>query len=217
MTPRARAQRQLLIVALVALVAFAFLSVWAYTLAPASWESGVLAALALGQDALGNLVRAVNFLGNPAIWAVIVAVIAAIMWHFRGRAAGILVALTLASDLVAFAIKIAIGRDRPDTAATHYFFGPDAFSFPSGHVVRAVALAAVLAWLLVPAAWRLRAALLAALGAWLGMGYARVALGVHWPTDTTGGALLGVAWFALTTAWIAPLGADKTAAGDDVT
>jgi undecaprenyl-diphosphatase len=195
------------LVALAALVALVLLGVWAYTLAPAGWERAVLAALGLGPDVWGDVVRAVNTLGGPLTWAVMVIAIAAVMWRFRGRTAAALVALTLLSDLAAYAIKVVVGRERPDTAATHHFFGPDAFSFPSGHVVRAVSLAAVLVWLLAPAKWRLPGALLAAFVAWLVMGYARVSLGVHWPTDTLGGALLGIAWFALTAAWIAPLGA----------
>jgi membrane-associated phospholipid phosphatase len=34
------------------------------------------------------------------------------------------------------------------------------------------------------------------------MAYARVALGVHFPTDTLGGLLLGICWFALTAAFV---------------
>jgi len=203
------------LVALAAVIALVLLGVWAYSLAPAAWEPGVLTALALGTNAWGDVVRAVNTLGGPLTWAVMVIAIAAVMWRFRGRAAAVLVALTLASDLAAYAIKVVVGRERPDTAATHHFFGPDAFSFPSGHVVRAVSLAAVLVWLLAPAKWRLPGALLAASAAWLVMGYARVSLDVHWPTDTLGGALLGIAWFALTAAWIAPLGAEPAPSETD--
>jgi undecaprenyl-diphosphatase len=202
----AAARRQLLLVAAIALAALALLAVWGKTLAPAGWEPAVLAALALGADTWSNAVRAINMLGNPPVWAVVVLAIAVAMWFARGPAAAVLVALTLASDIAAFALKVAVGRERPDTAAAHQIFGVDSFSFPSGHVVRAVAFAAVMAWLLAPGPIRLRAALLAAAVAWLVMGYARVSLGVHWPTDTIGGALLGLAWFAITAAILAPTG-----------
>jgi undecaprenyl-diphosphatase len=50
----------------------------------------------------------------------------------------------------------------------------------------------------VPARWRLPLATVSAVIGGLVMGYARVAYGVHFPTDVLGGLLLGVAWFAAT-------------------
>ena len=67
-----------MLVALTALVALGVLAVWAATLAPAGWEPGALESLALGADAWGNAVRAVNQLGNPPVWAAIVITIAKI-------------------------------------------------------------------------------------------------------------------------------------------
>ena len=113
----ARARRQLPLIALAAIVAFVLLGVWASTWAPAGWEPGLLNVLALGPDAWGDLVRVVNTLGGPLPWAVMVTAIATIMWRFRGRAAAILVELTIVSDAVAFVVKVVVGRDRPDTDA----------------------------------------------------------------------------------------------------
>jgi undecaprenyl-diphosphatase len=125
-----------------------------------------------------------------------------ITFVLRGLIAAALVVVSFAADAAAFAVKLLVERARPETAAVEQFFGIDSFSFPSGHVVRAVALAAVLAWIFVPPHRRLPVAVVGALAAAAVMGYARVALGVHWPTDALGGLLLGTAWFAMT-AWIA--------------
>jgi len=169
-------RRRLLITALATIAPFIMLAAWARFASPATWEPGVLAAVAPVRGTFGDLVGMINTVGNLPIW----------------------IGLSPLSDLVAFAVKIVVERQRPETGANEHFFGADSFAFPSGHVVRAVALVAVLAWILAPPPIRLRLALVSAVLAGTVMGYARVAIGVHWPTDALGGALLGTAWFAIT-------------------
>ena len=159
---------------------------------------GVLNALAAGPGLLGQVTGAINTLGNLPVWAVVVAITAVAIWRVRGPLSAGFVALSFASDLVAFAVKIVGQSARPDTLATEHFFGADSFGFPSGHAARAAALFAALLWVLLPPRYRLRAAVAGGLLAGAVMGYARVALGVHWPTDAIGGTLLGIGWFAVT-------------------
>jgi len=191
-------RRRLLITALATIAPFIMLAAWARFASPATWEPGVLAAVAPVRGTFGDLVGMINTVGNLPIWIALTAVIAVGASLLRGLWAVLLVGLSPLSDLVAFAVKIVVERQRPETAATEHFFGADSFAFPSGHVVRAVALVAVLAWILAPPPIRLRLALVSAVLAGTVMGYARVAIGVHWPTDALGGALLGTAWFAIT-------------------
>ena len=103
-----------------------------------------------------------------------------------------LLVLVLASDFVAdglsLALRQAIGRDRPPLVYPEpkaLVAVPHTGAFPSGHASSAFACAAVLAW----ASPRLRvpALVLAAAIAW-----SRVYVGVHWPLDVLGGAVLGV-------------------------
>jgi undecaprenyl-diphosphatase len=103
-----------------------------------------------------------------------------------------LLVLVLACDFVAdgwsLGLRQAIGRDRPPLVYPEpkaLVAVPHTGAFPSGHASSAFACAAVLAW----ASPRLRvpAFVLAAAIAW-----SRVYVGVHWPLDVLGGAVLGV-------------------------
>lgn len=193
-------RRSLLLLALLALVPFVLLGIWARFASVAAWERELMTALALEPGLGANISSAINTLGNLPVWAVVVAVAAVLLGAARGIAVALLVALSFASDLAAFVVKILVERDRPETAAVEQFFGHDSFSYPSGHTVRAAALVAVVVWLIAPARWRIPLAAIGGVSVGLVMGYARVSLGVHWPTDTLGGTLLGLGWFAVTAA-----------------
>ncbi len=93
-----------------------------------------------------------------------------------------------AGQLISYGLKQAIGRERPNdvyTTPNPLVHAPHDGSFPSGHATISFACATFLAF------YARRAApaffLLAAAIAW-----SRVYVGVHYPLDVLGGAVLGV-------------------------
>lgn len=98
----------------------------------------------------------------------------------------VLVALAvLAADGLAGLVKAAVGENRP-TEPDPLVTIPHSHSFPSGHAATAFAGATVLSYL-VPRAAPAFFALAAAIA------YSRLYVGVHYPLDVVGGAVIGVA------------------------
>jgi undecaprenyl-diphosphatase len=121
---------------------------------------------------------------------------AAVTWR-RCRAVGTaLLVATFSRPLLEFALKAIIDRQRPDLHRLVVGTGP---SFPSGHVMAAVAL-----WGLLPLVvslytrrrglWWASAVVSAVMIA--GIAASRVYLGVHWFSDVTAGLVVG-AFFLL--------------------
>ena len=90
-----------------------------------------------------------------------------------------------AADGLATILKVVVGTHRPSDGGPLIAI-PHSDSFPSGHTATSFACATVLAALVPRAAPALYVLALA-------IGYSRIYVGVHWPLDVVGGALLGVA------------------------
>jgi undecaprenyl-diphosphatase len=128
------------------------------------------------------------------IWWV-TALITMVFPNKRAAAYRMLLAVVFTWAVNEFALKPLIDRERPftaDPAIVVIDARPATASFPSGHAAMAVA-GAITGARIVPISgwlWWPLAAIVA---------ISRVYIGVHWPTDVVGGALIGLAcaWFVL--------------------
>jgi undecaprenyl-diphosphatase len=99
--------------------------------------------------------------------------------------------------------KVAVHRPRP-RVISHLMHGAGWYSYPSGHSTLAPLVfgLGVIAWAAPwPSPALRRGALASAALIALGIGFSRVYVGAHYPTDVLGGLLLGTAWSALWIMW----------------
>ena len=111
--------------------------------------------------------------------AVVVAVVLRSVWVFVVVAAAV-----LAADGVAGVVKLAVGESRPNEPDPLIVI-PHSHSFPSGHTATSFAGASALSLVYprgTPAFFLLAAAI----------AYSRLYVGVHFPLDVAGGAVIGV-------------------------
>jgi len=149
------------------------------------------------------------FAGGAAVWT---------GWHLR-RPAGMIaiVAAPAVAGVVEVAMKSLIGRARPATAVLSGEMGN---GYPSGHVsgFTALVVAVFVVWVLerpdTTAAdrrnWGVLVGSAIVLVAW-----SRVAMGAHYPSDTAGGALLGIS-VGVICPWACALGWERWRGASEV-
>lgn len=141
-------------------------------------------AFARHLTAIGNGVPLVLLLAAMCLWS----------WFAWRRWEPTLVstmALFLAA-VVEKVIKVAVGRSRPP--APGWLSTAEGNSFPSGHTTMATAAYLTLAMcvaVLLPVVWARVVVMMAGVALALGVGWTRVELGVHWPTDVLAGWAIG--------------------------
>jgi undecaprenyl-diphosphatase len=150
--------------------------------------------------------QAITFLSSAAVGLGLSVGYSAIllMRHRRLTRLALFPALTMiGSAPLNFGLRWACGRYRPGVTyiphrlpeVWHPF---QVWSYPSGHAMTATICYGLLVYLLWRAYPRARWWVLLIYALWLGIvGFGRVYMGVHWPTDVLGGYAIGGCWLAL--------------------
>lgn len=133
----------------------------------------------------------------------VVLVMAAVGWHgWRGerREALAWLAAGLTTLVLFVCLKPAFATARPSLWPRPVGVEATGFSFPSGHALAAATFYPLMAWVTL----RLRGVAFTAVGVGLALfvGFGRLYLGVHWPSDVLAGWLIGAAQAAAAIRWI---------------
>lgn len=134
----------------------------------------------------------VTHLGDVVLVAGVTALLIIILSLKKKYTYALLVAAGVGgAALVNLILKFMFERARPDL--WQQLVTETSFSFPSGHAMASAALACCVIAVFWRTKFRIPAAVLAALYT-LVVGFSRLYLGVHYPTDVFGGWLLSTAW-----------------------
>ena len=144
------------------------------------------------------MVSASRFGSTPSLIVIVLATGAWLAWKGRKGDSLLVVAGSAGALALGPVLKALVERPRP-ALSDHVVF-VNSWSYPSGHSLNSMAVLGLLTVLAIrerPGAVRRTA--LAVLGAFLVVvvGFSRVYLGVHWPSDVLAGWLIGVLWLTI--------------------
>ena len=156
----------------------------------------------MGPELLLEMVRDVTSLGGVVLRNLIALGAVVALLFLRLRREAVLLALTVVlAWVVEFAIKVAVGRPRPEIVP--HLTDAGGASFPSGHSFNSavVFIAVALAFATMSTRQSVRITIIgSAIVLSLLVAWSRVWLGVHFPSDVTAGWLGGAGWAFLATA-----------------
>ena len=144
--------------------------------------------------------EAISWLGSPQCLLVVSVAAAGLLLAVRRLRAAALVALALVgAEALDSLFKVEFARPRPSLADPVV---PQAhgYAFPSGHATASMAVYGAIAYLAVTDAHRRVSrvvGVIAGLVLVITIGFSRVYLGAHFPSDVIGGWALALAWLAL--------------------
>ncbi|WP_261665060.1 phosphatase PAP2 family protein [Deinococcus sp. Marseille-Q6407] len=140
---------------------------------------------------LDSLAVFLHFWGGTWVMAGLLLLLIAWAWTTLGRRAALFTLLGPGSAVATGSVlKFTFDRPRPELWPR--LVQEHSASFPSGHATMSAALATWLVLLLWPTRWRWPAVVIGVLYAGA-MGFSRILLGVHYPTDVLAGWLTGLA------------------------
>lgn len=140
--------------------------------------------------ALNGFFEAVTSTGSLwVLFPLVTGTSVALLWARRRFESLLVAASVISAVLVIYLVKIVVGRVRPELWNTEWYWG---FSFPSGHTLAVAAFATAIALCVSrirPASSTLALSLAIS---WITLvGFSRLVLGVHWPTDVLVAACIG--------------------------
>ena len=150
----------------------------------------------IGPPWLQIIFRDLTSLGSPSVLTLVTIGAVGYLWLERNRGAALFVVISVAGG-AALEILLKLGFARPRPELVSRLVDVNSFSFPSGHATMATITYLTLGVLLASVQKRRRMKLyLLAVATFLALlvGFTRVYLGVHWPTDVLAGWCVGAAW-----------------------
>jgi undecaprenyl-diphosphatase len=159
-------------------------------------ESWLLTLKAWSNPTLDRYMTAITWLAQGEITIPILIAIGGILVYREKAVVALVLAIGLSGSWLLNGIfKSLFRRKRPDLWASSK--RPMDYSYPSGHAMSAISFYGLLAaslthCLSIP----LGVTATLATGLTLGVGFSRVYLGVHWPTDVLSGWVAGGIWLA---------------------
>jgi len=136
-------------------------------------------------------------LGDPDIVVPLTCIgVVWLWWRWRWQIAAIFAITCVGGAVLSTGLKMLFGKERPELWSQ--MITETSYSFPSGHALGSIVLYGALAYLLAQRfqsqKWLVYGVAALLIGS---IGFSRIYLGVHWPTDVAAGYSIGFLWLSL--------------------